>query len=149
MKVRNILSLRCSFKSNSNFSGHMRLLSTFSSNRIIDMVEFMLTMPGIHDTKTPDGTTALSMAIATGDTNMAETLLGFYSQQKITFSNDPKSPQEKAFVRDVTFVKNALREMDHDSPMAHVLIKVLCNSLPEGTLKTEDKDAVKELQSSE
>ena len=127
----------------------MRLLSTFSSDGNIDMVKFMLSMPGIHDTKTPDGTTALSMAIARGDTTMAETLLGFYSQQKITFSNDPKSPQEKAFVRDVTFVKNALREMDQDSPMASVLIKVLDNNLPEGIFMTEDTDAAIEQQSSE
>ena len=72
------------------FLDHMRLLSTFSSDGNIDMVKFMLSMPGIHDTKTADGSTALSMAIARGDTTMAETLLGFYSQQKITFSNNPK-----------------------------------------------------------
>ena len=113
------------------------------------MVKFMLSMPGIHDSKTADGTTALSMAIARGDTKMAETLLSFYSQQKIRFSNDPKSPQEKAFVRDVTFVKNALREMEKDSPMALVLNKVLGNSLPEGIFITEEKDAAKEHRSSE
>ena len=127
----------------------MRLLSTFSSDGNVDMVKFMLSMPGIHDTKTADGSTALSMAIARSDTTMVETLLSFYFDKKIRFSNNPKSPQEEAFARDVTFVKNALREMNHDSPMAHVLIKVLRNNLPEGAIMTEDKDAAKELLSYE
>ena len=127
----------------------MRLLSTFSSDGNIEMMKFMLSMPGIHDTVTADGSTALSMAIARDDATMAETLLSFYFDQKIRFSNDPKSPQEEAFVRDVTFVRNALREMNKDSPMARVLIKVLGNSLPEGTFMTDDKDTAKEQQSSE
>ena len=57
------------------FTGHRKLMWEFCNDGKLQMVEYMLSLPGIHDPTMDDGTTAFSMALARKDLHLIRVLL--------------------------------------------------------------------------
>ena len=58
--------------------GHRKLLWFFTCDGNMEMVKYMLSLPGIQDPAMPDATTAFSVALAKGNCALIRELLGFY-----------------------------------------------------------------------
>ena len=59
------------------FTGKKKLLWLFSCDEILEMIKYLLSLPGIEDPVMTDGTTAFSMALGKGHCDLIKELLKF------------------------------------------------------------------------
>ena len=97
---------------------HKKLLWTFCCDANLEMVNFMLSMPGMHDPEMEDGTTAFAMALAQRDVALIRAMLNqkqFSSLQFLHLAKDAVKELESRpdnCTEMETMLVDAIQELD-------------------------------------
>ena len=112
-----------------NNSNHRKLLWLFCCDGNLEMVMYMLSLPGIRDPMMEDGTTAFSMAIARNNSDLIQEFLSSYEM------NYSRSQEER--VRDELLAKQAILE-----PKIEQKMKVTIKEILKNPSKSEESSAL-------
>ena len=120
---------------NPNIPGHRKLLSEFTTAGNVQMVRYMLGLPGICDPKMDDGTTAFVMSLSRKDVELIEVLL----TSEILSDTDQKE-----------LGKRAVFELDRNADKRNTKVKrALTNALKQLNVLMEDQPTTKKAISEE
>ena len=106
------------------FTGHKKLLSEYTNAGNLEMVRYLLSVPGMCDPKMEDGTNAFVMALSRRDIELIEVLIS----SEIPSDIDPK-----------WLGKRAVLEMNRSADVKNAKVKeVLSNTLKQLKVSLEE-----------